>query len=319
MSSGLLALLDDIAALAKITAVTLDDTAALTVKASAKSIGLVVDDAAVTPRYVIGFASDRELPIIRKIAIGSLKNKLLFLLPGAIILGWIMPWLITPILMLGACYLCFEGYEKIHEYFFSSSHAATLPEVFQAAGQAGQAGQLVEQFERERVQSAIRTDFILSAEIMAIAFATVSQQPIIKQVVVLLGVSLGITALVYGLVALIVRADDFGLYLAQKKGKAASFLRPAGRAIVRAMPPFLKGLSVVGTLAMLYVGGGILVHSLTEYDLRLLERIVHIIPYGSAFMTVLAGTAAGFLATLCVSPVQGLLRAVSKKRKASSS
>ncbi len=170
MSIGLLALLDDIAAFAKMAAVTLDDAAALTVKASTKSFGIITDDVAVTPRYVIGFAADRELPIIRKIAVGSLKNKVLFLLPGAIVLGWIVPWLITPILMLGSCYLCFEGYEKIHEYFVPPSHNKTLPESILAEDQN------VEQFGRERITSAIRTVFILSAEIIAFAFASVSRQ-----------------------------------------------------------------------------------------------------------------------------------------------
>lgn len=292
MSTGLIALLDDIAALAKMAAVTLDDAAALTVKASSKSIGVVADDAAVTPRYVIGFTPERELPIIRKIATGSLKNKLLFLLPGVIVLGWLTPWIITPLLMFGACYLCFEGYEKIHEYFHPANRPKTLPEA--AADQDPD----IDRLEKERIAGAIRTDFILSAEIMAIAFATVQDQPMPMQALVLLGVAFGITALVYGAVALIVKADDAGLHLSRRTGDRQRVLRAAGRGIVRGMPVFLKGLSALGTVAMLYVGGGILAHGFAEYGAHFLEKILHLVPYGSAVMTVAVGGVAGFLSAL---------------------
>lgn len=307
MSSGLIALLDDVAALAKMAAVTLDDAAALTVRASAKSIGVVADDAAVTPRYVIGFSPERELPIIRKIATGSIKNKLLFLLPGVIILGWLTPWIITPLLMFGAFYLCFEGYEKIHEYLHPAARPKTLPEA--VVDQEPD----IDRLEKTRIAGAIRTDFILSAEIMAIAFATVKDQPMPMQALVLLGVAFGITALVYGAVALIVKADDAGLHLSRYEGRGQKFVRACGRAIVRGMPFLLKGLSALGTVAMLFVGGGILAHGFAEYGAHFLESFLHLIPYGSAVMTVILGGGAGFLVALCVAPLEKAGRRIVKK------
>lgn len=298
MSTGLIALLDDIAALAKMAAVTLDDAAALTVKAGAKSVGVVADDAAVTPRYVIGFSPERELPIIRKIATGSLKNKLLFLLPGVVVLGWLTPWIITPLLMIGACYLCFEGYEKIHDYIHPAERPKTLPEAV-VDGEPD-----IDRLEKERIAGAIRTDFILSAEIMAIAFATVKDQPMPMQGLVLLGVAFGITALVYGAVALIVKADDAGLHLSRHQGQGQKILRACGRVVVRGMPVFLKGLSGLGTVAMLYVGGGILAHGFAEYGAHFLEDFLHLIPYGSALLTVVLGGGAGFLCALFAVPLE---------------
>ncbi|TNE28603.1 MAG: DUF808 domain-containing protein [Alphaproteobacteria bacterium] len=300
MSTGLLALLDDIAALAKMAAVTLDDVATLTVQAGTESVGVVADDAAVTPRYVIGFKPERELPIIRKIAIGSLKNKLVILLPAALLCGWLIPWIITPALMLGACYLCFEGYEKLHEYFHPAQREKTLPEAVEAKLPH------VKAMEDERVESAIRTDFILSAEIMAIAFASVKEQSMLMQGFILVAVAFGITALVYGVVALIVKADDAGLYLAQRKGRGEKFWRAFGCGLVRGMAPFLQGLSALGTVAMLYVGGGILVHGFADYGAHFLEDIVHIIPYGSPVLTVILAAGAGFLVALIVPHLQKL-------------
>ncbi|MBL1147398.1 MAG: DUF808 domain-containing protein [Pseudomonadota bacterium] len=300
MSTGLLALLDDIAALAKMAAVTLDDVATLTVQAGTESVGVVADDAAVTPRYVIGFKPERELPIIRKIAIGSLKNKLVILLPAALLCGWLMPWIITPVLMLGACYLCFEGYEKLHDYFHPAQREKTLPEAVEEKLPN------VQEMENERVESAIRTDFILSAEIMAIAFASVKDQPLLMQGFILLAVAFGITALVYGVVALIVKADDAGLYLAQRKGKGEKIWQAIGRGLVRSMAPFLQGLSALGTVAMLYVSGGILVHGFAGYGAHFLERLIHIIPYGSPVLTVILAAAAGFLVALAVPFLQTL-------------
>jgi uncharacterized protein len=263
MSGGLLALFDDVAAIAKVAAASVDDVAAQAAKAGAKAAGIVIDDAAVTPRYVVGFAADRELPIIGKIALGSLKNKLLFLLPGALALNFLAPWAITPLLMAGGAYLCFEGYEKALE-MAGLHHAAE-------AGEGGPAAADAQALEDEKVAGAIRTDVILSAEIMAITLATVATASFWTQAVVLAVVGLGITAVVYGAVALIVKADDFGVRLARRGGG----LKALGLGIVRAMPALLKALSVIGTLAMLWVGGGIIIHGLAGYGWSGLEHAIH--------------------------------------------
>jgi predicted DNA repair protein MutK len=249
MSSGLLALLDDVASLAKVAAASIDDVAAQAGKAGAKAAGIVIDDAAVTPRYVVGFAAERELPIIGKIALGSLKNKILFLLPGALVLSYFAPWTITPLLMLGGLYLCYEGAEKVLEPWLHHGHVDNAPaaEVIDA-----------EAFENEKVAGAIATDFILSAEIMAIALSTVASSSFATQAAVLAVVGLGLTVIVYGAVALIVKADDLGVALAKDHRGALS--RLFGRALVKGMPYFLKALSIVGTAAMIWVGGGILLH-----------------------------------------------------------
>jgi uncharacterized protein len=252
--SGLLALLDDIAALAKVAAASLDDAVTQAGTASAKAAGIVIDDAAVTPRYVVGFASDRELPIIARIARGSLKNKLLYLLPAALILSLVAPWAIVPLLMLGGAYLCFEGYEKIVELVAPhapDANAANAPAIPQTA----------KELEDERVSGAIRTDLILSAEIMAIALSTVVAATFIVKAMSLAVVAVLVTVGVYGMVALIVKADDFGVYLARSK---SGVIAAIGRGLVNGMPTFLKVLSLVGTLAMLWVGGGIIVHGLHE-------------------------------------------------------
>jgi uncharacterized protein len=262
MTSGLIALLDDITALAKVAASSLDDAGAMAAKAGGKAAGIVIDDAAVTPRYVVGLSADRELPIIGKIAKGSLKNKMLILLPGALGLSLVAPWSITPLLMAGGAFLCLEGYHKVlhlvrphHEDAGDASTATTAAEL-----------------EQERVSSAIRTDFILSAEIMAITLAAVSASPLWTQAFVLAVVGLGMTLLVYGAVALIVKADDAGVALARS---GAGAVRVLGRAIVTGMPVFLKVLSFVGMIAMLWVGGGILIHGLHEMGVHGPEKAVH--------------------------------------------
>lgn len=264
MASGLFALLDDIAAIAKVAAASVDDVAAQAVKTSAKAAGIVIDDAAVTPRYVVGFAANRELPIIAKIAWGSLKNKLLVLLPVALLLTWLAPWAITPLLMVGGAYLCFEGYEKVHEMLYPP--VAVQPT---AAALAEGKGTL----EDRQVASAIRTDFILSAEIMAISLASLPVSSTLMKAVILAVVGLLVTVMVYGSVAVIVKADDVGLAMAQRSD--SPFLRQTGRAIVRAMPKFLKGLSLIGMLAMLWVGGGIILHGLSEYGLATIPHTIH--------------------------------------------
>lgn len=261
MASGFLALLDDIAAIAKVAAASLDDTAAAAAKASAKAAGVVIDDAAVTPRYVHGFTADRELPIVAKIARGSLKNKLVYLLPGALLLSWLAPWAITPMLMAGGAYLCYEGAEKLYEIFTPHDEADD-----------GISGEDARAVEDRMVSSAIRTDLILSGEIMAITLATVADTPIAEQAVVLAIVGVGITALVYGAVALIVKADDAGYALARTGSPS---LRWFGRGLVKAMPPFLKTLAYIGTAAMLWVGGGIIIHGMEGYGIAEPGHSIH--------------------------------------------
>jgi predicted DNA repair protein MutK len=266
MSSGLAALLDDVATIAKLAAASLDDVGAAAGKASAKAAGVVIDDTAVTPRYLAGFTPERELPIIARIAKGSLKNKLLFILPAALILSGFLPWAITPILMVGGAYLCFEGFEKAAE------------EVREAV--TGVEDELDEEVaeltstehEAQMVSGAIRTDFILSAEIMAIALAEVSQQSLGMQAVILAVVAFAITIGVYGVVGLIVKMDDIGLHLAKGSNPAS---RAFGLALVRFMPKLLAALTVVGTAAMIWVGGGIILHGLDVFGVSALPQFVH--------------------------------------------
>ncbi len=250
MPSGLAALLVDIAGIAKIAAASVDDIGAAAAKAGTKAAGVVIDDTAVTPTYVTGFTPDRELPIIWKIAVGSIRNKILFLLPAALLLSAFAPFLITPILMIGGAYLCFEGAEKVI-HVFTGHHAGEdlIPD-------GGEDHALLEE---TKVAGAIRTDFILSGEIMAIALAEVANQSIWGQAASLALVALAVTVGVYGVVALIVKMDDVGVHLAKNR---LSPFRALGRGLVEAMPWLLRFLSVVGTAAMIWVGGGIIVHGL---------------------------------------------------------
>jgi predicted DNA repair protein MutK len=245
MASGLAALLDDVAALAKLAASSIDDVGAAAGRASAKAAGVVVDDAAVTPAYVRGLAADRELPIIRKIATGSLRNKILFILPAALVLSAIAPVLVEIILMVGGTYLCFEGAEKVHHLL--SNHGRHTEEV-PAVVKGGDA-------EAKTISGAIRTDFILSAEIMVIALKEVLDEGIVRRAIILAIVALVITAIVYGAVAFIVKMDDIGLRLAQRPQPSS---QRVGRLLVAGMPKLLSALSLVGTAAMLWVGGHIL-------------------------------------------------------------
>jgi uncharacterized protein len=265
MPSGLVALLDDVATIAKVAAASLDDVAAAASKAGAKAAGVVIDDTAVTPQYLTGFTPDRELPIIARIARGSLKNKLLFILPAALALSAFAPWAITPILMLGGAYLCFEGVEKLTEEVVEEiegehSLAEDVAEMTSADHEAAMVG------------GAIRTDFILSAEIMAIALAEVADRSIPMQAAILAIVAVAITIGVYGAVGLIVKMDDIGLHLASR-GTAAA--RGIGRALVQAMPILLTGLAGVGTAAMIWVGGGIILHGIEEFGFTTLPHFVH--------------------------------------------
>jgi uncharacterized protein len=266
MVIGLLSLLDDVAALAKVVAASLDDVAGQVVKASGKAAGVVIDDTAVTPRYVVGFAAERELPIVRRIARGSLKNKILLLLPVALLLSAFAPWAITPLLMIGGVFLCFEGFEKVHQMLVphdapaNAAHAASYADT--------------RALEEEKVAGAIRTDFILSAEIMAISLASITTPDILTQAIVLFSVGVLVTAGVYGVVAIIVKADDFGVYLAQRGGTVTTTI---GQATVYGMPLFLKMLSFVGLVAMLWVGGGIIIHGLHAYGIDGPEHVVQVI------------------------------------------
>ena len=261
MAGGLIALLDDVAAIAKLAAASLDDIGATAGRASSKAFGVVIDDTAVTPRYVAGLSPERELPIIGRIALGSLRNKLLILLPAALLLSALAPWALTPLLMLGGAYLCFEGAEKVIEAL-AGHHADD------AAEEASSPKAL----EDAKVAGAIRTDFILSAEIMALALAEVAASPLVARAIVLAIVAVAITAGVYGVVALIVKVDDIGLHLAQR-GQAA--VRAIGRALVGGMPVVMRVLTIVGIAAMIWVGGGILIHGLEGVGWPLIAHWVH--------------------------------------------
>jgi predicted DNA repair protein MutK len=259
MPSGLIALLDDVATIAKLTASSLDDVAGAAGKASSKAAGVVIDDTAVTPRYVVGLSPERELPIIGKIAVGSLKNKLLFLLPAALLLTAFAPFLITPLLMIGGAYLAFEATEKIAEIFLHDHHHED--QLVDAMADPAD-------LEALQVKGAIRTDFILSAEIMAISLASLGELSLVTTAAALIAVALAITAGVYGVVALIVKLDDIGLHLAERSNSTA---RAIGDALVHIVPKLLSGLSTIGTAAMLWVGGGILLHGLEV--LHILEEV----------------------------------------------
>jgi len=252
--SGLLALLDDVAAIAKVAATSVDDIAAQATKAGAKAAGAVIDDAAVTPKYVHGLPAARELPIVGKIALGSVRNKLLILLPLALLLSAFAPWAIQPLLMLGGAYLGYEGAEKVLHWIRPGAGHAEAQGATSAA-----------HLEEAKVKGAIKTDFILSAEIMTIILAAIDAPNIWLRGAALALAGLGITAVVYGGVALIVKADDIGLHVAQNA--RFGLTRRLGRAVVNGMPRFLVALATVGTLAMLWVGGAIIVHGLHSFGL----------------------------------------------------
>jgi predicted DNA repair protein MutK len=287
MAAGLVALLDDIAALAKLAAASLDDVGAAAGRASVKATGVVVDDTAVTPRYVQGFTADRELPMIRRIAVGSLRNKLLVILPVALVLSQFLPWVLTPILMLGGTYLCYEGVEKVWEKLAGHEHAEP------PAAVDGDADH-----ERTMVGSAIRTDFILSAEIMVIALNEVEREPFLSRAVSLVVVGIVITLLVYGVVGLIVKMDDIGLALT-KRGSGA--VKAVGRGLVVGMPRLLAILSTVGIVAMLWVGGHILLAGIDELGWHPLYEALH-----HAELAV-GGGVLGWIVDTGVSAIAGLV------------
>jgi uncharacterized protein len=294
MPSGLIALLDDVAGIAKLAAASLDDVAAAAGKAGTKAAGVVIDDTAVTPRYVMGLTPDRELPIIWKIAKGSLRNKLLFLLPACLAMSAFAPWLLPPLLMLGGAFLCFEAVEKLLEALESGHDLAE--EAVETHGSA--------ELENQKVSGAIRTDFILSGEIMAIALGTVSTEPLWEQAVILIVVAILITAGVYGVVGFIVKMDDIGLHLAERASRTA---RIVGRGLVKAMPLLMSILSVVGTAAMLWVGGGLIVHGLHEFHLDLIPGTIHHLAQGAAQVIPAVGPFADWLVNAIGGAIVGLI------------
>ena len=288
MPSGLIALLDDVATIAKIAASSVDDIGAAVGKAGSKAAGVVIDDTAVTPRYVSGFTPDRELPIIGKIALGSLKNKVIILV-AALALSALLPQVITPLLMLGGAYLAFEGTEKVWEKLTGDHHDEE--ELMEA--------DTPHELEQRQVAGAIRTDFILSAEIMVIALAQLTEFNIWMQAGALAAVGLVITVAVYGAVGLIVKLDDIGLHMAQRKNAGTQAL---GRGLVHVVPKLLGSLSVIGTAAMLWVGGGILLHGLEQMHIltaipHALHDVAHNVGHGNGFIewlvTALGGAVAG--------------------------
>jgi hypothetical protein len=261
MAGGLVGLLDDVAALAKLAAASIDDVGAAAGKASVKAAGVVVDDTAVTPRYVHGLAANRELPIIGKIAFGSLRNKLLFILPVALVLSAVAPTLVEVLLMVGGSYLCFEGAHKIVHALKGDDHEHEVP-----------AAALGPDAERTTIAGAIRTDFILSTEIMVISLKEVIDEPVVSRAAILVVVAFVITLLVYGVVAAIVKMDDIGLALAQRRQRSA---QRTGRMLVSGMPVLLQWLSTIGTAAMLWVGGHILVVGTDELGWHGPHEVVH--------------------------------------------
>ncbi|MCB0987611.1 MAG: DUF808 domain-containing protein [Microthrixaceae bacterium] len=301
MAGGLVGLLDDVAALAKLAAASIDDVGAAAGKASVKAAGVVVDDTAVTPAYVQGLAAKRELPIIRRIALGSLRNKVVFILPVAILLSSVAPKLVEVILMCGGAYLCYEGAHKVKHAFAKDDHAHDTP----VAAQGAEAEEVV-------IRSAIRTDFVLSAEIMVIALKEVIEEPVVSRAIILGVVAVAITVAVYGVVALIVKMDDVGLALARRDSESSQKL---GRGMVAAMPKVLSVLSTVGIAAMLWVGGHILLVGAAElgwhgpYDL--VHDLEHALPHegtlggviswlANTLASAMVGLAVGFTIALVV-------------------
>lgn len=294
MPSGLVALLDDMAVIARAASASLDDVAMAAGKAGGKTAGVVIDDAAVTPSYVTGLSPARELPIIWKITKGSLRNKLLFLLPAALILSQFLPGAIIWLLMLGGAFLCYEGAEKVLEKLGAAKHGKTLEDAITDPVA----------FEKQRVAGAIRTDFILSAEIMAITLAALDLDVWWERGLALALVAVVVTVAVYGAVAVIVKMDDVGLYLTQR---ADAWQQAVGHFLLRSVPHLLDLLSLVGTVAMLWVGGGIIVHGTHEVGFQGLYDIVHGAEYALAGASGPLGGVLGWVTYAALSAVVGLV------------
>ena len=294
MPSGLVALFDDVALIARAASASVDDIAAAAGKAGSKTAGVVIDDAAVTPSYVTGLDPSRELPIIWSIAKGSFKNKLVFLLPGALILSEFLPGAIIFILMLGGAYLSYEGAEKVLEKLGGAKHGKTVEDVIEDPAK----------FEEQRVSGAIRTDLILSAEIMAITLNEVATETLVTRGVVLAIVGILVTIVVYGAVAFIVKIDDIGLHLSQQ---ASAFKQKFGQFLVKSVPYLLTFLTIVGTVAMLWVGGGIIIHGTHELGWDGLYDIAHGAEYAAAGQLAAIEGLAGWVAYAATSALIGLV------------
>jgi predicted DNA repair protein MutK len=299
MAGGLFALLDDVATLAKLAAASVDDVGAAAGRASAKAAGVVVDDTAVTPQYVQGVAAERELPIIRKIAVGSLRNKLLIILPVALLLSELLPSLLKVILMVGGAYLCYEGAEKVWEKI-GGGHGDGHGSGAEAQAATGDPAET----ERTLVSGAIRTDLILSAEIMVIALDEVASEGFWARAAILAVVAVVITVVVYGVVALIVKMDDVGLALAQRPGAAA---QRVGEGMVRAMPRVLAVIGAVGTVAMLWVGGHIVLVGADDLGWHAPYDVVHHLEEAVHDATGALGAITGWLTNTACSAVLGMV------------
>ena len=265
MAAGLAALLDDIALIAKKAAATTDDVAAIAGRTSTKAAGVVIDDAAVTPKFVAGVSPARELPIIWKITKGSLVNKLIIILPIILLLSWLLPGALTPLLMLGGFYLSYEGAEKVLEKVGLGGHGE---------GEAGERDEEKDQSESALVRGAIFTDLILSAEIMVISLNEVADQPLLTRTLVLILVGLIVTFAVYGVVGVLIKIDDIGLAIAHKQG-ASEGMKKFGLFLVKGMPKLLTAIGIIGTLAMLWVGGHILLVGFDELGLHWPYQAMH--------------------------------------------
>lgn len=299
MPSGLVALLDDVAVIARAAAASADDIAAAAGRAGGKTAGVVIDDAAVTPSYVTGLSPARELPIIWAITKGSLFNKLIILLPVAMLLNVFAPWLITWLLMIGGAFLCYEGAEKVMEWLGGDKHGETVEDVIEDPVA----------FEKQRISGAIRTDLILSAEIMAITLNELKANAEIAndlwiQAGALALVAVIVTVGVYGAVALIVKLDDIGLHLAKKPREAT---RKFGHFLVNSVPKLLTALSVIGTVAMLWVGGGIILHGTHEVGFHLLYELAHAAQFAVSGATGALGGVAGWFTYAALSAVFGVV------------
>lgn len=290
MASGLVGLLDDVAAIARLAAASVDDIAAASGRATTKAAGVLIDDAAVTPQYVRGLAAERELPIIRRIATTALRNKFLFIVPGALLLSEFLPWLLTPILMIGGTYLCYEAVHKIHGRLVGHGDDHTT----EPGPPRG---------EGEIVRGAVRTDLILSAEVMVLALREVGNEGFVSRGVILAVVAVFITVLVYGAVALIVKMDDIGLRMAAEGGAAEA----VGRRLVGAMPRVLTVLGIVGTAAMLWVGGHIWVIGLEEFGVTGPYDLIHTVDDAVREAVAAAGGFLAWLADTILSAIVGLL------------
>jgi predicted DNA repair protein MutK len=302
-ASSLLALIDDIATV-------LDDVAVLSKVAARKTAGVLGDDLALNAQQVAGVRAERELPVVWAVARGSLLNKAI-LVPLALAISVLAPWAVTPLLMIGGAFLCYEGFEKIAHKLLPGASGDQSRRTGLAQALADPAIDLVA-FERDKIKGAVRTDFILSAEIIVIALGTVSEQPFGTQVAVLTAIAVSMTVGVYGLVAGIVKLDDLGLHLSRRGGAAA----PLGRAILRAAPWLMKGLSVAGTAAMFLVGGSILVHGVPALHHAVQHLAEPLGGVAQALLPMLADALAGIAAGAVVVGAVGLAQRLAGRRAA---